>query len=412
MKIKSYTLKFIALGKDKKLYLRYYVTDKGKPRTKNIDCDMLLTADQIKALNKATLGGNIQKAAFQIKRQVQDVIETLNLKNNGYPLPEEIETYFNVTEKQLHIDYCINQFMQSLKVKQSTKQNYGYVLHTFKKFFESKTSGNSIKEIVKNKTIKDYEFWLQRYYQFKTQAKGKVRIITPLTVHNNAYVIKMLLNFIADLYELPRLDIRLKQPKYSRKWHMSEEDVNRLLEYIPKNYLEEDVLDIIRINKNVGLRISEILHIIPENITESGDCTEIKFVEDKKSRERTIVIVDDESRKIISNRLLENKFWNIENYLSFDYYIKKIAKEMFGEATVKIYKVNALKTGYENVKKYNAISSHAFRRYAAAKNIVKYGIEVTRSIGGWSDYQVITRHYSEFMNKEDMKKKLLKNNLN
>jgi len=28
-------------------------------------------------------------------------------------------------------------------------------------------------------------------------------------------------------------------------------------------------------------------------------------------------------------------------------------------------------------------------------------------MGGWSDFQVITRHYAEFMDKEDLKDKLL-----
>jgi hypothetical protein len=64
MTIKSYTLKFLALGKDKKTYLRYYVTASGKQMTKNIDCKMVLTPDQIKALNERTPGGTIQKAAY------------------------------------------------------------------------------------------------------------------------------------------------------------------------------------------------------------------------------------------------------------------------------------------------------------------------------------------------------------
>jgi hypothetical protein len=66
VRINSYTLKFISLGKDKKLYLRYYITVNKKPLTKNIPCEMVLTADQIKALNEGILGGNIQKITFQI----------------------------------------------------------------------------------------------------------------------------------------------------------------------------------------------------------------------------------------------------------------------------------------------------------------------------------------------------------
>jgi len=87
---------------------------------------MVLTADQIKALNEGTLGGNIQKVAFQIRRKYQDVIEVLNARDNSYPLPQQIDEYFNVTEKQLQIEYQINQFMHSLDVKKSkgTRRNY------------------------------------------------------------------------------------------------------------------------------------------------------------------------------------------------------------------------------------------------------------------------------------------------
>ena len=87
---------------------------------------MVLTADQIKALNEGTLGGNIQKVAFQIRRKYQDVIEVLNARDNSYPLPQQIDEYFNVTEKQLQIEYQINQFMHSLDEKKSkgTHRNY------------------------------------------------------------------------------------------------------------------------------------------------------------------------------------------------------------------------------------------------------------------------------------------------
>ena len=82
---------------------------------------------------------------------------------------------------------------------------------------------------------------------------------------------------------------------------------------------------------------------------------------------------------------------------------------MFKDATVKIYKITTAYTKYLDVKKCDAISSHAFRRFAIERNISKYGIDVARSFSGHSDYQVITKHYAQFMNKEDLKEKLLKN---
>lgn len=45
MKIKKFTLKFVAPGKDKKTYLRYYVTNTGKGESYNIPRDAVFSAD-------------------------------------------------------------------------------------------------------------------------------------------------------------------------------------------------------------------------------------------------------------------------------------------------------------------------------------------------------------------------------
>jgi len=45
MKIRKFTLKFVALGKEKKTYLRYYVTNEGKGESYNIPCDVVLSLE-------------------------------------------------------------------------------------------------------------------------------------------------------------------------------------------------------------------------------------------------------------------------------------------------------------------------------------------------------------------------------
>ncbi|MGD0581482.1 MAG: site-specific integrase [Bacteroidales bacterium] len=419
MNIQSYTLKFILLGKDKKVYLRYFITIDGNPKTLNIPCRVKLSPDQLEMLNEGSLKDTlVHKECYRIYNDYRRLIDSLNHNNNSYPTPKQIKEHLNVTNKQLHFESLIGDFMRSQKIKNSTRKNYSYILKTFKRFFDANISSFSIQDLVHKKTIKDFEVWFVRDSERKRlraqQNNKKGRVITPLTIHNNVYVIKIFLNHVAEKYDLKKIEVKLKQPKFSSKWHITEEDIERLLEYEPKTVNEQDVIDIIKINKYIGLRINEILNIQLDNIqfNDEEGYAEIRFIEEKKGRERTIIIADPESIEILLNRWLNDKLWNFTSNCYFDHVLKKIAKEQFGDSTVKIYRVNTVYQKYVDVKKCEAISSHAFRRYAASRNISKYGIEFARTMGGWSDYQIITRHYSEFIGKEDLKKKLLKGNSN
>lgn len=173
------------------------------------------------------------------------------------------------------------------------------------------------------------------------------------------------------------------------------------------------MLDIIRINQYIGLRISEILGLLKDNVVSQSDGTvEIKFNEFKKKKERTIIIVNQDAINIINEHLhadKSEKLFGINNYHTFTQALKKIAKDVFKEETIKLYTVNTSINDYQTVKKCDAISSHAFRRFAIQQNIVKYGIDVARTFSGHTDYQTITKHYADYINKKDLKGKLLKN---
>ena len=75
------------------------------------------------------------------------------------------------------------------------------------------------------------------------------------------------LNYCAEHLNLPKIDFFLKQPESSSKWHIDETDVQRLLKYKPTTTAQQDVLDIININKGIGLRIGEILNILIDNVS-------------------------------------------------------------------------------------------------------------------------------------------------
>lgn len=390
------TLNFIHLGTDHKTYLRYYCAGK----TLNIPIDVILTKQQLVDLNNAVLGGMIQKNCFTIRSKYVTIIETLALKNNHYPTPDEIKEFVNITEKALEIDYLIHQYNATVNVKDSTKKVYNYALNKFAEFSRTAYPDATIRALVQKKTIDDYErYIINKSKLLKTQ-------IASITIHNCKHIVKKFLNFIAVEYNLPQIDYTLHVPVHSGKWHMSEDDIQRLFKHVATTKHQEEVLEILKFNIHIGMRVTDILRMRKDNISFDDDGSAyITFLETKKSNERTVVVVD----RTAVNALRRFNGWTIKEKNTFNNVLKSIAKKVYDdEETVLVYKHNNMVDDYVEVKKSDAISSHAIRRYAIARNIVDFGIDVARSLSGHTDYQVITRHYAKFIGKEDLKKKLLK----
>jgi integrase len=408
MKIKKFTLKFVALGKDKKTYLRYYCTNNGKGESYNIPCDIVLTTEQLVALNKGELGTLIQKQLFAIKDNKLQAIRRFAVANNTYPTAEQLRIYDKSVFSTFNIDYYINQYMHQLtdvkEVKPSTKRVYAYALKKFKGYYIGNLLNQTIEEIISKNTITKYGFI------FKGKAKFNGKNITPAHIHNYQVIVIRFLNYVAGELNIPKIDFFLKLPKYSAKWHIDETDVNRLLNHKPKTKTEIVVLDIIRINKLIGLRIGEILTIEKDNVTIEPDCVYIRFAEHKNSLERTVVVVDQEAINIIKkyvNRGEDKYMWSFQHYNWFNVVLRNIAKDVFKEETVKIYKNRLTGMEYVEVLKSNAISSHAIRRFAIERNIVDYGIDVARSLSGHTDTAIMYKHYAGWMKENDLKNKLL-----
>ncbi len=393
---RKYTLNFIHLGTDHKTYLRYYCSGK----TLNIPIDVILTKQQLLDLNNGVLGGIIQKSCIATRNKYVTLIETLALKNNHYPTPDEIREYVNITERYLEIDYLIRQYGASVKIKDSTKRIYYYALGKFADFCKAAYPTATIRSLCVKKTIDDFERYIIN--------KSKIRhtTIAPITIHNCKHIVKKFLNYVATEYNLPQVEYTLHIPVHSGKWHMSEDDIQRLFKHLPTTKHQEEVLEMLKFNIHIGMRVTDILRMRKDNISFDDDGSAyITFLETKKSNERTVVVVD----RTAVNALRRFNGWTIKEKNTFNNVLKSIAKKVYDEEeTVLIYKHNNRTDDYVAVKKSDAISSHAIRRYAIARNIVNYGIDVARSLSGHTDYQVITRHYAKFIGKEDLKKKLLK----
>ena len=255
-----------------------------------------------------------------------------------------------------------------------------------------------VKALLQRSTIDEYDRWLLN------NSKIKSKRVSPISVHNYKHVVKKFLNFCAGYYNLPEIEYTLHIPEQSSKWHITSEDVDRLLKHKPTSIPQQHVLDIIKLNKHIGMRITDILNIHKENISFDNDCAYIRFIEHKRKKERTVVVIDKDAIDVLKHY----NGWQLVNYTRFNDVLKAIAKQVFKEETVNIYKINNVDNDYKVVKKSDAISSHAFRRFAIQQNLIHYGIDVARSLSGHTNYQTITRHYAEFINKEDLKKKLLK----
>ncbi len=408
MRIKKFTLKFVALGKDKKTYLRYYCTVNGKGESYNIPCDINLPPNQLAALNDGTLDNLVQKQLFNLRDEKLQAIRRFAVANNTYPTVQQLRIYDKSVLSKFNIDYYINQYLHQLtNVKPSSKRVYSYALKSFKTYHAKNLLNSTIEEIISKNTVVKYGFIFKEFARFRNKN------ITSTHVHNYQSIVIRFLNYVAEQLNLPKIEFFLKLPAYSSKWHIDETDVQRILNYKPQTKTEPVVQDIIRINSLIGLRIGEILTIEKGNVRIADDCVYIRFAEHKKDKERTVVVVDQNAMSIIKkyiNRSEDKYLWSFKHHNWFNVVLQNIAKDVFKEETVKIYKNRLTGMEYIDVLKYKAISSHAFRRFAIERNIVKHGIDVARTFSGHKDTAIMYKHYADFMNGEDLKNKLLKRN--
>lgn len=412
MRIRKYTLKFIA-GKDNKIYLRYFATiEKGQGKTYDKPIDTKLSKDDLLLLNSNNLGGMVQKECNRVKEQMVNDIEMFNAKTNTYPTPDQLRTYNNAIYSVFDIDYNINQFYKSLTIKPSSKITYGYTLRQFRKYFVMNLLKYTVGEMISQTVIQDFGKWLV------TRRKAIDSIIkkdiSKISVYNQQMILFKFLNFVAKEFNLSKIDDFLSRPQSGHKYHISEEDVQRILDFKPQSLPQKEVLDIIRINRYVGLRIGEILTIDKRNVKINGEC-EIEFKEHKKERTRTVVIVDKPAVKIIKDHMVNsyntknpNLLFHFNDRSPFNKMLGVICKEVFKEEKVMIFKQTEYFNDYKEYFKWQAISSHAFRRFAIERNVAEFGIEIARTLSGHSDYATIIKHYSDFLNANDLKKKLLK----
>jgi integrase len=410
--IKKYHFRFVAIGKGR-IYLRYFVTQQGTPLMMSFNCEVTLTKPQLAKLNAGTLGGMIQKQCYELRQKYESAVLMFHSKNSSYPTPKELQQQFVVNEVELKLSYLIHKYLTSINAKKSTKKNYEYVLKQFQQYYEFDTTRMTLKALLSKNTVDNFAKHLIAFKSINQQIDADYEDVplkkySPITLHNNKSIVLKFLNYIANLYDVQPIEMTLKAPQYSQKYFLSAEDMQRILDYKPENQIESDVQDICIFNKDIGLRISEVLNIEKENIVVLPDCIEIRFAEAKKNRERTIVVVQHEGIEVLKKHLVLSNLWCFTKYSTFDKHIKIIANKVFKDETTKIYKIDTEDSHYLMQKKADLISSHIFRRFAIENNIVEYGIDVARSYSGHTQYSTLVTHYARFLQASDLKKILLK----
>jgi len=121
-------------------------------------------------------------------------------------------------------------------------------------------------------------------------------------------------------------------------------------------------------------------------------------------------VVDPEAIKIIRkyvDRSPGKYLWSFQHHNWFNVVLRDIAKDVFKEETVKVYKNRLTGMEYVDVLKSNAISSHAFRRFAIERNIAKFGADAARTLSGHANTAIIYKHYAGYLTENDLKNKLM-----
>lgn len=420
MKIRNYTLNFVKLGKPVNnqypIYIRYYYTLNQKKCTYDYNCDTLLSKEQFQLLKENSL---LDITALELQKQKEDInqhIKSLYFKNSGeYPTIEILKEHLTIGTQEIAIESLIDNFIDSHKYtakKISLKKYREQLKHLTTYVLLHPSYFNNFDDLVNIKTIKHIERYLD--------AKAILKSISNNTFKNIISMTVLFLNYVADKYNIPKIDYKVKIPLLSEKIHITEDEFVAMVSYdVGNSGLRKDhranlkqTQDILYINSFIGLRINELLKIKKANITFNDGHISIKFLEQKKSDIREVVILDNKAITLISHYC----------YKSNDDYLFNMYVNVFNNNLKALARLSGMTEPFEYIKKYRTddvtlskpkwklISSHSIRRYAVNQNVARYGIDIARQFSGHKDYSTIKNNYMRNINEQELLKRLKSEN--
>lgn len=188
---------------------------------------------------------------------------------------------------------------------------------------------------------------LQRFIDYMSER------LSPNSVNQYATKLKAVLNLYSDEVMLPRGFAKVLTPKKctSTAVYLTEEELQKLIDYIPKNIRETYVRDIFIICAFGGMRHSDALNLNESNFV--GDSLQYVSV---KTKVHTIVPLKPIVREYILNRP------QIEiDDTTYNKIIRRICKKCGIRDSVKVFKAGEERQG----EKWEFISSHTARRTCA-----------------------------------------------
>lgn len=188
---------------------------------------------------------------------------------------------------------------------------------------------------------------LQRFIDYMSER------LSPNSVNQYATKLKAVLNLYSDEVMLPRGFAKVLTPKKctSTAVYLTEEELQKLIDYIPKNIRETYVRDIFIICAFSGMRHSDALNLNESNFV--GDSLQYVSV---KTKVHTIVPLKPIVREYILNRP------QIEiDDTTYNKIIRRICKKCGIRDSVKVFKAGEERQG----EKWEFISSHTARRTCA-----------------------------------------------
>lgn len=408
IKIKKYSLKLICLGKEVKnsmfkTYFRYSCTFNGKQVFWHYPTDSLLTKDQVKLINENNYGGSIQQDLDKTKGILFSTINGLSLIYNSYPTPDQLKEHLEQDYSFKPMDYYVNEYLKQLQVRPSSKKIIGGHIKYFKTYYNGNLTKITLSQIISNKTIHQFGRWLILSNNMQGKKFGEV------SKYNVQATVITFLNYIAKEKGIKILENTLKVRPSNEQFKITKSDFDRLLNY-NKTTKHQTIQNYIYINSFIGLRVSEFVGIRKGNITINPSHIEIKFSEWKKNTTRTVVVVDSKAIQLIQNYMLikSSILFNL-NRSTFNVRLKALAKDIFKDEKIPLH--NGEKNKEVEYLKADKISSHAIRRYAVQQNIIKYGVDTAKTFSGHYGYQTINKYANDFLEKEDVLKKLLEKEL-
>lgn len=410
------TVEFAKIGDPLKngtlqVYLRYSYKNSwlsSKWKYEYVPTKIFLPVKEVELLLADKLGGKTAHRLYAFKDRFTKAVTDFYDLHNSYPDKHQVLTKLKQKGKKA-IEF-ISEYRQHIKgqIKQSTYDTYVSMIQ-------------NLTEKVQRLEGIDKKHYLEDADLFASEETTK-RIIEYYSElgHSNGYIrpVKRLLvriqNFIREQTGKRTIKPEIKTLKTSYDHlQLTSEEIGWIISYKTTNKKYIETQHIVKVNHLIGLRISEILNLYVEDLIFEKDHVKVQIHETKKSKSRSVVVIDEEVIKLfkqLRDKIKTGLLFQESTKDKVNYRLKRIAKATgkFNALTL-VVKNSGMKSIQKRIPKWKRISTHSIRRYAVTKNANKHGLIVSAYFSGHTDLQTIQKHYLGQIDDSEILDKLREN---